>query len=56
MPDNNFGIRIEDTVLVTKDGCEILSGDAPKEIVDIENLMAEKERLPVVKAISGGMR
>jgi Xaa-Pro aminopeptidase len=56
MPDKNLGIRIEDTVLVTKDGCEILSGGAPKEIVDIENLMAEKERLPVLKAIPGGMR
>jgi Xaa-Pro aminopeptidase len=56
MPDKNLGIRIEDTVLVTKDGCEILSGDAPKEIVDIENLMAEKERLPVFKAIPGGAR
>jgi len=42
LPDKNLGIRIEDTVLVTEDGCEILTGEAPKEISDIEKLMAEK--------------
>jgi Xaa-Pro aminopeptidase len=42
MPDINLGIRIEDTVLVTKDGCEILSRGAPKEIAEIEKLMAER--------------
>ena len=35
-----IGIRIEDDVLVTKDGCEILSKDAPKSIAEIEALMA----------------
>ncbi|WP_455216800.1 Xaa-Pro aminopeptidase [Kaarinaea lacus] len=35
-----IGIRIEDDVLVTKDGCEILSKDVPKTIEEIENLMA----------------
>jgi Xaa-Pro aminopeptidase len=34
------GIRIEDDVLVTKEGHEILSAGAPKEIDDIEALMA----------------
>jgi len=34
-----IGIRIEDDVLVTKDGCEILSRDAPKTIAEIEALM-----------------
>jgi Xaa-Pro aminopeptidase len=37
-----LGIRIEDTVLVTADGCEIFSRDVPKEIDEIENLMARK--------------
>ncbi len=41
-PLKNLGIRIEDTVLVTKDGCEVLSRDVPKEIPDIEKLMSEK--------------
>lgn len=35
-----IGIRIEDDVLVTKDGCDILSKDAPKTINDIETVMA----------------
>ena len=36
----NIGIRIEDDVLVTKDGYEILSKDAPKTSDEIEELMA----------------
>jgi len=42
MPDENLGIRIEDTILVTKDGYEVLTKEVPKEISDIEKLMAEK--------------
>lgn len=34
-----IGIRIEDDILVTEDGHEVLSKDAPKEIDDIEHLM-----------------
>jgi len=36
----NIGIRIEDDVLVTKDGCEVLSRDVPKTPAEIEALMA----------------
>jgi len=35
----NIGIRIEDDVHVSRDGCEILSIDAPKAVDDIEALM-----------------
>ncbi|MBV1960259.1 MAG: Xaa-Pro aminopeptidase [Oleibacter sp.] len=35
-----IGIRIEDDVVVTKDGCTILSRDVVKEIADIEALMS----------------
>ncbi|MEM7542066.1 MAG: Xaa-Pro aminopeptidase [Pseudomonadota bacterium] len=36
----DIGIRIEDDVLVTKDGCEVLSGAAVKSVSDIEAQMA----------------
>jgi len=35
-----LGIRIEDTLLVTKDGVDILSGEIPKTIDEIEGYMA----------------
>ncbi|HEY0490648.1 MAG TPA: aminopeptidase P N-terminal domain-containing protein [Telluria sp.] len=35
----NIGIRIEDDVVVTPDGCKILSGAAPKLVSDIEKAM-----------------
>jgi Xaa-Pro aminopeptidase len=35
-----IGIRIEDDVLVTKTGCEVLTAGAPKEAAEIEALMA----------------
>jgi Xaa-Pro aminopeptidase len=37
--DKNIGIRIEDTVLITKDGCEVLSKDVPKDIDEVEKLL-----------------
>ena len=36
-----IGIRIEDDVLVTKDGYDVLTKDVPKEIKEIEALMAK---------------
>jgi Xaa-Pro aminopeptidase len=35
----NIGIRIEDDVVVTQDGCTVLSGAAPKLVADIEKVM-----------------
>lgn len=34
-----MGIRIEDDVLVTRDGCEVLTASIPKTIAEIESLM-----------------
>lgn len=36
----DIGIRIEDDVLVTANGCEVMTMDAPKTVADIEALMA----------------
>ena len=41
MPKEKLGIRIEDMVLVTADGAELLSAALPKEIGEIEKIMAE---------------
>jgi len=42
-PEKNIGIRIEDTILITKDGCEVLSKDVPKEPDEIERLMSRRK-------------
>lgn len=38
LPDKGMGCRIEDTVLVTEDGCEVLSEDVPASPDAIERL------------------
>ena len=43
-PEKSFGVRIEDTVLITKTGCEILTKGVPKEIDEIEKLLAGRGR------------
>jgi Xaa-Pro aminopeptidase len=38
---HNIGIRIEDDVLVTERGCEVITAEAPKGIAEIEALMRD---------------
>ena len=41
LEDEKIGIRIEDDILITEDGCEVLSKDIIKSIEDIEKYMAK---------------
>ncbi len=38
---HNIGVRIEDNVLITEKGCEVLSHRIPKTVADIQALMAK---------------
>ena len=42
IPEEGIGIRIEDDILVTKDGPVILSRDIPRTVQEIENTMSDR--------------
>lgn len=40
-PDEEMGVRVENTVLVTETGCEVLNPGIPRELQEIEALMGD---------------
>jgi Xaa-Pro aminopeptidase len=44
IPEENIGVRIEDDVLVTKDGYELLTKRLPRDPAEIEKVMAEGQK------------
>jgi Xaa-Pro aminopeptidase len=40
----DIGVRIEDDVLVTQAGCEVLTSEAPKSVAEVEALMRDARR------------
>ncbi len=43
LPEENLGVRIEDDILITEDGCRVLSNGLPKEIPEIEAWMRKNK-------------
>ena len=48
-PEENLGVRVEDTVLITEDGCENLTPGLPRSIDEIEDLMKNKGAVQILK-------
>jgi len=48
-PNENLGVRVEDTILITEDGCENLTPGIAREIHEIEALMKKKGLIQIMK-------
>ncbi len=46
-PEENLGVRVENTILITESGCENLTAGIPREVQEIEELM-KKPGIPQV--------
>jgi Xaa-Pro aminopeptidase len=47
--DENLGVRVENTILITEDGCEVLTDGIPRTVEEIEALMKQEGSIQVLK-------
>jgi Xaa-Pro aminopeptidase len=50
LDDEELGVRVEDVVLITADGCEILTAGAARTVAAVEALRAEAWRQPAAES------
>jgi Xaa-Pro aminopeptidase len=48
-PDKHWHFRVEDTILITPDGHEVLSASVPKEIGDVEKMVGTQPQIAPAK-------
>ncbi len=48
-PEENLGVRVEDTVLITEHGCENLTPGLPRTVEEIESLMQKPGIIQILK-------
>jgi Xaa-Pro aminopeptidase len=48
-PDENLGVRIEDSILITEDGCEHLTKGLQQTVQEIEKMMIKDGVVQVLK-------
>jgi Xaa-Pro aminopeptidase len=49
LPEENLGVRVEDTILITEEGCENLTAGIPRTVKDIEALMKKPGIVQILK-------